>query len=76
MSERSKPMSTALDVDLCDHWVVAADKRCANYWKQEIVLTRDIEVGGKTMSGTYPAGTWRFCNLHANIFTRDRQDRE
>ncbi len=73
MAERSKPDSTAIDVDLCDHWVLMSDHRCANYWRHEIVLTERTQVGGHTMFGTYHEGTWRFCNTHARIFERDRK---
>ena len=74
MAERIPPKQNAINVDLCDHWVMHADHRCTNYWRQEFVLDEKVEVGGKTMFGTYPAGRWRFCNTHARIFKRDRRD--
>ena len=54
--------------DLCDHWV---NHRCQNYWRVEVVLHSPVTVQGKVMCGTYPAGTWRFCKMHARIFNRD-----
>lgn len=71
--KRKKPESTAITYDLCDHWLIQSDHRCTSYWREEIVLDENVEVGGKTMFGSYPAGTWRFCNTHARIFKRDRR---
>jgi hypothetical protein len=74
VAERNPPQSTALDVDLCDHWLMIPDHRCQNYWREEIVLTEKTEVRGHVMFGSYHPGTWRFCRTHARIFHRDRQD--
>ena len=70
------PEPGPLTFDLCDHWVWGAksEHRCTNYWREEIVLEKDADVGGHTMFGHYRAGTWRFCRTHARIFKRDRTD--
>ena len=64
--------STALDTDLCYHWIDVADHRCTNYWREEVVLKESTRVRGSAMCGTYPAGVWRFCRMHAAIFHRDQ----
>jgi hypothetical protein len=69
-----KPEPSVLYADLCDHWVMLADRRCGNYWHHEVVLTEDVQVRGHAMFGRYPAGVWHFCNRHYKIFMRDRQD--
>lgn len=68
----SEPERDPLTVDLCDVWLDVPDHQCQSYWREEIKLATDTEVGGKTMFGTYRAGTWRFCHMHARIFNRDR----
>jgi hypothetical protein len=55
----------------CDHYFIAAGHRCNNYWREEFVLDEPLTFTGSVMFGTYRAGTWRFCRMHARIFKRD-----
>jgi hypothetical protein len=71
---RKRPPTTVLEYDLCDHWHMISDHRCTSYWVEEIVLEKDTHASGKIMFGTYGAGTWRFCRMHARMFNRDRDD--
>jgi len=73
VAERTQPKRTAIDTDLCDHWILQSDHRCTAYWHHIVTLDEPVEVGGHTMFGTYPAGTWHFCNTHHRIFERDRK---
>jgi hypothetical protein len=59
----------------CDQWIDYSDHRCQNRWQHTIVLGEDTHVIGHTMFGTYPAGSWHFCNMHNRIFQRDRDER-
>lgn len=61
-----------LTVDQCDKWLEVSDRQCDAYWRVEIELTEDTRVQGGSMGGTYRAGVWRFCRMHARIFERDR----
>lgn len=72
IERKADPDPSISHIDLCDHWHMVSDKRCRNYWREEVVLTEPAIVEGQSMFGRYHAGTWRFCRTHARIFKRDR----
>ena len=57
----------------CDTWIDAADHRCQNRRQHTVTLNESTRVGRGPMMGTYPPGTWHFCNTHFRIFNRDRE---
>jgi hypothetical protein len=59
--------------EFCDCWIDIKDHSCPHRWKQEIKLEKSTKVGKGPMMGTYPAGIWKFCNIHYKIFNRDME---